>query len=451
MPGQFPLLHSWRLTIIVHSPEDCLCLRHDLFRNMSSGEVTVVKIVEHLLSLSVCSVCSIVLWANMRTLEWQQTVRAQTYFLLILSCLVVFALYNVVLTVFLWYEDLSYVPTTSTTVVEQSVTCSILAVVRVVFVSCTDWLTVLIVFETFRTVCWSAPTSVFSLRILQYQNRPVTYATVTFLGTLAQTLTIGLVVGFGRNNKGCSFKVTRPGGKPTMSEIMTYYGYNFTLFALIFLMQSYSVYYVSTRLGAQGSGAARRKKKAIACKMMALPIGLLVFWSFKPLRRIFSHWPAIAIVKLHLDRLQGFFTATLLLCFNNRFRKACWTFVKSNMVGKYICQFCSREKEQEYFLINQPEHVGLRESTGEGGRALLSFNPALFEDENNSNLGEDGEGLLCFDPSLSAENNEDENKSNIPTGELRVRPSYFSDADELDESSVVYSPPDFPLMNDTHE
>lgn len=393
---------------------------------MGSGEYSFVAIIEHLLSFVVCSVCSIVLWANMRTLKWKVTVSAETYFKLILSCLVVFAMYNAVLIIFLWYEDLSYVPTTATTVVEQTFSCSILAAVRVAFVSCTDWLAVLIVFETFKTICWGSAKRFYRIRILEDTIRPGTYATVTFLGTLAQMFTIGLVVGFGRNDKGCSFKVTRPGGKPTASELMTYYGYNFTLLGLIVLMQSYSAYFVCSRLGLQGSGTARRKKKAVACKMMILPIGLLVLWSFKSLRRIFPYWSAIAMIKLHIDRLEGFLTATLLLCLNNRFREACWTLVASNKVGKSISRFCSGKEEPPYFPINAAETsetFRLRESTNEGGKGLLSFHPSFFaevpEDENDS------------------ENHEDENKSN--TGELRMRTSSASDEDE---SFVVYSPPE---------
>jgi hypothetical protein len=297
--------------------------------------------LENSLSVVSCLYIICALKWSMNNAEWKRKITTHVYFLLVLSLLLIWAVYNIVLLGALEYVDLAYEPPSRTVVVTQTPLCSIIGAFRVAFVSSTDWLIFVIEMETFALVVFDGfrrvalPADGFPL-----PKRVFGYAAIVGMGTLAQVLTIGLVVGFGRNSKGCSWKITRPGGRPNDTELMTYYAYNFSLFFGIFAMQTYLVYFVWKHLGGRGSTmslTAKRKRRRFAMKMMLFPLGLLLIWSPKFIRRVFPDIKILSDFKIHLDRLEGFLTAFLLVLVNSKLRLTAWTFTKAFAASTCDC------------------------------------------------------------------------------------------------------------------
>ena len=65
------------------------------------------------------------------------------------------------------------------------------------------------------------------------------YACIATVGTAIEMFCIGVYGGgFGRNAHGCSFMVTRPDGKPTFFELLTFYLMQYVQFRLLMVLQA---------------------------------------------------------------------------------------------------------------------------------------------------------------------------------------------------------------------
>ena len=82
---------------------------------------------------------------------------------------------------------------------------------------------------------------------------------------------------------------------------------------------------------------AKRKRRRFAMKMMLFPLGLLLIWSPKFIRRVFPDIKILSDFKIHLDRLEGFLTAFLLVLVNSKLRLTAWTFTKAFAASTCVC------------------------------------------------------------------------------------------------------------------
>jgi hypothetical protein len=302
-----------------------------------------------------------------------------TYHRVLFLLIFIWLLFSILKLVFLWLENEDIEPPTATTL-KQTWTCSVIGFIRFSFVDMTDCTTFVVFVETFAVLCrrgWSNSTIFF----LRPDKRFKTYVACIFVWTSLQLAAVATTTGFGRHNKGCSWRITRPGGIPTYEEEMTYYSFNFVLFGATLVIVGVTIFHLR-------HDKNHWVNRSILLRMTLLPVCIVSLWLPKLFRRLFVSRD-LDELKDNIDRVNGFLNALALLCFNLQIRSAL----------KYLCmtKFTGTVNDQPLLLGSFPED----------GRVRSTSSFTLGGDGEIFGLSKDSEySMIAFNPSSNM--NEDE-------------------------------------------
>ena len=217
---------------------------------------------------------------------------------------------------------------TATTVYKQTPSCAIFGFLGFLDNITRELLSTALCVETY-----------FVLSKSNIKDRFRWYCMAIFIGTVANLSLIGMVTGFGRNNEYCSFRVTRPGGIPTLAEEMTYYGPQIAIcYVTMLIVQAVNIRFISVRLGGAYSSTSMSKKRSVILKMGALPAVFLFLFIPQLIDRLSKKNGRFANrFAFHIFFLSGFISAVFLILLNSNLLSevqycllSCFNFCRGN-------------------------------------------------------------------------------------------------------------------------
>ena len=197
---------------------------------------------------------------------------------------------------------------------EQTLGCSVQSFIKFFDMIMRQWFIAFLAFEMHLLVTGTQYFEQFP--VSNSEHRFLLYVCIAVVGTAIEMFCIGVFGGgFGRNAHGCSFMVTRPDGKPTFFELLTFYLMQYVLFTFVLFIQIYNCYYIFQTTSSSASAA--RKKRAAARKFMLLTFGVLVLWLPMVINRVEAlQFPGFGELQNHSERLEGFLFTVMLLFVN---------------------------------------------------------------------------------------------------------------------------------------